>query len=134
MTAIIGSGGKTSLMMRLAEELAERGRVIVCTSTHIMRPENMAVAESAGEIQTVTDLAGEGNRDTKDPQKSIGAWKTPVCIGTPAGNGKLTAPAESFEELAGIADYVLVEADGSKRLPLKCHAPHEPVIPENADK
>lgn len=33
--------------------------------------------------------------------------------------------------LADAADYVIVEADGSKRLPLKAHASHEPVIPEN---
>ena len=27
---------------------------------------------------------------------------------------------------------LLVEADGSRRLPLKAHAPHEPVIPKEA--
>ena len=35
-------------------------------------------------------------------------------------------------ELANIADYVLVEADGSAGKPLKAHAAHEPVIPDNA--
>ena len=34
--------------------------------------------------------------------------------------------------LEQLADYVLVEADGSRRLPLKAHAPHEPVIPKEA--
>ena len=34
--------------------------------------------------------------------------------------------------LAALADYVLVEADGSAGLPLKAHAPHEPVIPAEA--
>ena len=29
---------------------------------------------------------------------------------------------------------MLVEADGSRRLPLKAHAPHEPVIPANAQR
>ena len=43
--------------------------------------------------------------------------------------GKLTAPALPFEALSALADFVLVEADGAKRLPLKAHAPHEPVIP-----
>ena len=33
VTAIIGGGGKTTLMMTLAKELSERGRVIVTTST-----------------------------------------------------------------------------------------------------
>lgn len=29
---------------------------------------------------------------------------------------------------------MIVEADGSKRLPLKAHAPHEPVIPPEANQ
>lgn len=37
-----------------------------------------------------------------------------------------------MEALAARADYVLVEADGSRRLPIKAHLPHEPVIPGNA--
>lgn len=43
--------------------------------------------------------------------------------------GKLSAPAEPLGELAQRFDYVLAEADGSKRLPLKAHAAWEPVIP-----
>ena len=43
--------------------------------------------------------------------------------------GKLSAPAEPPNELAQRFDYVLAEADGSKRLPLKAHAPWEPVVP-----
>ena len=51
-----------------------------------------------------------------------------VCAGTLSENGKLTAP--SFEGWESAADYVLAEADGSRNLPLKAHASHEPVIPE----
>ena len=36
LCAIIGSGGKTSLLLRLAGELP--GRVLVCTSTRILPP------------------------------------------------------------------------------------------------
>ena len=43
--------------------------------------------------------------------------------------GKLSAPAEPLGGLAQRFDYVLAEADGSKRLPLKAHAAREPVIP-----
>ena len=53
-----------------------------------------------------------------------------VCVGSIHGpTGKLDAPRVAFSDLAGIADYVLIEADGAKRLPLKAHAEHEPVIP-----
>ena len=37
-------------------------------------------------------------------------------------------------QLAARFDYVLVEADGSAQRPLKAHAPHEPVIPEEANQ
>jgi probable selenium-dependent hydroxylase accessory protein YqeC len=37
-------------------------------------------------------------------------------------------PKETAETLTDLADYVLVEADGSRRLPLKMPAEHEPVI------
>ena len=43
--------------------------------------------------------------------------------------GKLSSPAEPLDQLAQRYDYVLAEADGSKRLPLKAHAAWEPVIP-----
>ena len=52
-----------------------------------------------------------------------------VCLGTPVEKGKLAAPKFAFAELAKIADYVLVESDGAKGLPLKAPAEHEPVIP-----
>ena len=42
---------------------------------------------------------------------------------------KLTAPPIPFSRLAELFDYVLVEADGAARRPLKAHADHEPVIP-----
>lgn len=108
VTAIIGSGGKTTLLYLLAEELSQKGSVIVTTSTHIFPPTHLPVVQRLCEPRAL------------------------VCVGSPTEQGKLTAPEQSFEELAQLADYVLVEADGSKGLPLKAHAPHEPVIPKNA--
>ena len=110
VTAIIGSGGKTSLIARLCRELP--GTVIVCTSTRIFPPEDLPLYT--------------GRLDNLPVQK--------LCAGVPAENGKLAAPVQSFAELAKLADYVLVEADGSKHLPLKAHAPHEPVIPDCANQ
>lgn len=58
-----------------------------------------------------------------------------VCVGClEAESGKLSAPELRFSELSALADYVLVEADGSKGLPLKAHAAHEPVIPTCASR
>lgn len=115
ITALIGGGGKTTLMYTLARELRERGTVIVCTSTRIRVPELCDV---------LTDADAGAVRDAL-------AERGVVCAGTPAEPGKLAAPALPFEALAGIADFVIVEADGSRGLPMKAHLPHEPVIPEN---
>lgn len=110
ITAIIGSGGKTSLLYRLADELSKHGTVLITTTTHIFRPDHLPFAETA---------------DGTVPL---------LCVGTPCENGKITRPKQSFDELLRLADYVLVEADGSRRLPIKAHDTHEPVIPENADQ
>lgn len=107
VTAIVGSGGKTTLLYLLARELSRGGSVIVATTTHIFRPDALPCVETTGPVQGL------------------------AVVGTPCENGKLTAPQQSFEALAALADYVLVEADGSRRLPLKAHAPYEPVLPPN---
>lgn len=49
------------------------------------------------------------------------------CFGP--GDRQALRPAEPIDQLAQRFDYVLAEADGSKRLPLKAHAAWEPVIP-----
>ena len=115
VTALIGGGGKTTLMYTLAEELRRRGTVVATTSTHIQRPEQYPVLLSGGAAAVSAALAAHGA----------------VCVAGETAEGKLCAPALSFETLAALADFVLVEADGSRRLPLKAHAPHEPVIPAN---
>ena len=53
-----------------------------------------------------------------------------MCVGKSDGGEKLTAPYVSIGDLESLADYVLVEADGAKRFPLKAPAAHEPVIPD----
>ena len=52
------------------------------------------------------------------------------CFGP--GDRQALRPAEPLDQLAQRFDYVLAEADGSKRLPLKAHAAWEPVIPAAA--
>ncbi len=114
ITSIVGGGGKTTLLLRLARELCEAGmRVVVTTSTHIFPPEG---------IPTLTD-------GTLAEASALLKREGLVCLGTPVEKGKLAAPKFAFAELAKIADYVLVEADGAKGLPLKAPAEHEPVIP-----
>ena len=110
VTALIGGGGKTSTMYYLAGELREKGSVIVCTSTHILRPPHVPYLPRLAEHLKPGEVVSTGMIDGM----------------------KLSAPEQPFSELIRSADYVLVEADGSRQLPLKAHAPHEPVIPPEA--
>ena len=111
VTAIIGSGGKTTLLRTLSGELP--GRVLLCTSTHF---------QGYADLPTVTDPTESALREA--------LWKHPiVCTAGRSPTGKLVDCGLPYETLADLADFVLVEADGSRRRPLKAHARHEPVIP-----
>lgn len=116
VTALIGGGGKTTLLYALAEELRGRGRVIVCTTTKIRRPAQYTI------------YIGSDPAALRDALRVHGV----VCVGTPYLDEKLQAPALAPETLAAEAEFVLVEADGAHGRPLKAHAAHEPVIPKNA--
>lgn len=112
ITALTGGGGKTTAMYILAGELRRLGTVVCTTTTHILPPEHLPVLEH------VDRAVLESGRC--------------VCAGRPSEGGKLAAPVQSMEELAALADYVLVEADGSRGLPVKAHLSHEPAIPAGA--
>ena len=118
VTALIGGGGKTTLMYTLASELKSRGKVIICTSTKIKLPEQYPTLFDASEDDVAAALA------TNDI----------LCVAEKSVEDKLCAPRLPFETLAQLAPYVIVEADGAKRLPLKAHASHEPVIPAAAQR
>ena len=45
----------------------------------------------------------------------------------------MSPPQDVMEHLYKTADVILVEADGSRRMPLKWPAPWEPVVPDNTD-
>ncbi|MDD3214900.1 MAG: selenium cofactor biosynthesis protein YqeC, partial [Eubacteriales bacterium] len=114
VTAVVGGGGKTSLILRLAQELSENHRVLVATTTHMWPPPcHTLLTPTRAEIEA--------------------AFRTErlLAVGMPTKDGKL-APVEALEnDLEDCADYILVEADGSRGLPLKAPAGYEPVMPKN---
>lgn len=116
IVAVIGSGGKSTLLERGGAALAAAGRsVVLATSTHMLPPSG---------VKLVSDLP---LLDAELGRSNIAA------IGVlDAESGKLTAPTCGIAELERHAHVVLVEADGSKRLPLKAHEPWEPVVPPSA--
>ena len=56
-----------------------------------------------------------------------------ICVGAWSENGKFGPPELPVGTLARLADYVIVEADGAKRLPLKAHAAHEACHPAGGE-
>lgn len=113
VTALVGGGGKTTLMRRLGEELQHQGRVVLCTSTHVMRPDmTVLIDPEAGEVSRALE------------QERL------IFIGGYGEDGRLgPCGLVTSGEVKHLADYVIVEADGSKRLPFKAPAGHEPVLP-----
>lgn len=110
---LVGGGGKTTVMYELAAAWATCGRkVLVLTSTHILCPADGSFAADAAAVQ---NLWQQGRY---------------AVIGTPeAATGKLTAPSPGlYNELQPQADVILCEADGSRHLPCKAPAAHEPVL------
>lgn len=122
VTSVIGSGGKTTLLAALADELSANGATVALTTTTRILPFE-GVATWPG-----TDCSGAGCGG-EDRLAGLLSRERVVCAASPAEAGKLGAPGIPMERLAELADYVLVEADGSKRLPLKAHAAWEPVVP-----
>jgi probable selenium-dependent hydroxylase accessory protein YqeC len=144
--AFVGAGGKTSGLYALAGELAAGGaRVLVTTTTMIFDPAREGGRGLDG-IESLGALAPDADRESPS---SIGALERALDrIGAGAAAGKVllvasgALPAEGklrgidpdlLEALAPAFDYLLVEADGSRRLPVKAPGPAEPVLPACAD-
>jgi len=72
-------------------------------------------------VTTTTHMASEGRYGI-------------IPMGIPCGDGKIKGISREYPaELLKRYDIVLVEADGSRRLPFKVPAEHEPVLPKETD-
>ncbi|MCP4198862.1 MAG: putative selenium-dependent hydroxylase accessory protein YqeC [Proteobacteria bacterium] len=130
MICFIGAGGKTSLMFKLAAELATSGQSVLTTTTTKIR------TPTAKQSPHVILAAGIPEIEKK-ARKAIDQWVhiSAASKETPAKKGKLIGyTPEIVDELhqKRLAKWILVEADGAAGKPLKAPAEHEPVIPKNA--
>lgn len=132
ITAIIGSGGKSTLLKTLGLELMRAGgRVLLCTTTRMFPVAGVPWDGSSRHLDAAPWKPGTLHVPGCTCEACAGLVRGSICQ---AGvldpqMGKLSSPAEPLDQLAQRFDYVLAEADGSKRLPLKAHAPWEPVVP-----
>jgi probable selenium-dependent hydroxylase accessory protein YqeC len=125
--SLVGAGGKTTLMFRLAKELIQGGkRVITTTTTKILEP-------SPDETEGLFVESDE--EKLKEWVKGhVSEYKHMTLARERLGAGKLKgiSPALALDlwNLDPI-DYLIIEADGAAGRPVKAPREGEPVIPPN---
>jgi len=115
VAAVVGCGGKTSLIELLADRFRDK-KVLISTTTKIFPPKmkDVMLCETLRQCEE------------HEPRRGI------QCMGLlNSASGKLEALPEAF--LAALQpryDIVLLEADGSRGLPCKGWLANEPVVPD----
>jgi len=122
--ALVGGGGKTSAMFRLAREVTERGGVAITTTTTRIFAAQIALAPAHVP-------AGEATRERVAAE--LATHRHVLVIGeTNPKDGKADGVSlELFARLRSWFPHACLgnEADGSRMRPFKAPAAHEPVIP-----
>lgn len=122
--AIVGGGGKTTAMFQLAHQFETP--VIVTTTTHL-GTEQGALAD--------VHFALRDGAVLPDMERVIRDHQVVLVTGEPHSDERLgSTPPEILLQLKVFADEktipLLIEADGSRKLPIKAPAEKEPVIPD----
>lgn len=122
LISITGSGGKTSLMLALGSWLSLRYRVVLTTTTRL--GEDQIQGGMKFLVGTLDEVMAE----------LPACLVSPGCVAIARGveKEKLVGFAPSEVDIlheSGLADVIIVEADGSKGFPVKGYADHEPVVP-----
>lgn len=115
--AVVGSGGKTSLIKKMAKEFCAEGKkVFVTTSTKMYIEDDTVLGDEPDVI--IRELEEKGY----------------VMAGIPVGEKIGELSYETFLKVCKCADEVLIEADGSKHMPIKYPNETEPVIYDNVEQ
>lgn len=128
MLSLIGAGGKTTTLYRLARELWEAGeKVLVTTTTKMFKPAKPHVHRLF--------LA----RDREALESELTKINEPLIVAAGSEleeSGKLTGLnpdwLDSLKERAAV-DWILIEADGAAMKPFKVPADYEPLVPARCD-
>jgi probable selenium-dependent hydroxylase accessory protein YqeC len=127
--ALIGGGGKSSTIYRLAYELSNKGqKVLVTTTTMIFHPQV---------LDRPCDIFFTGSIDFFLEKISPDNGTITVAGAEIIEDGRKIkgfSPAElNLIQKSGTFDTILIEADGARGKPVKAPAEYEPVIPMDTD-
>ena len=115
--AVVGSGGKTTRIKELASRFRREGKTVLVTTTTRMYIEDDTL--QTDDADTILDALNKTGY---------------AMAGVPDGIKIKALSKETLDTVCACADVVLIEADGSKHLPLKYPNAAEPVIPDHTDE
>ena len=114
--AICGSGGKTTLCKETAAKYAnENKKVCITTTTNMWFDDDVRNNFYRDEHCELGKVYYAGVEDKKKSKL------TPLSI-------------DDYKKLCDIFDYVIIEADGSRAMPMKIPNAGEPIIPNNVNE
>ena len=125
MISLVGAGGKTTLMFRLARELKASGKRVVTTTTTKIREPSPEETEALG-------VESDPERLKAFAEKYLGPGRHITLASERIEGKKLKGLSpEAVVMLWGLdgIDYLIVEADGAAGRPVKAPREKEPVIP-----
>src|SRR5690606_1512350 len=127
VVALVGGGGKSSTAFRLAAEAVQRGARAVVTTTTRLGANELGAAPAAVEVSGAS-------LPLNDLARALDQAGWCLLVDAAPGEKRTGVPPSMVEALAAAAPrlglgLVCVEADGSRQLPVKAPAAHEPVIP-----
>jgi molybdenum cofactor cytidylyltransferase len=129
IVVFVGAGGKTHAMFRLATELSEQGARVITTTTTRIAQDELGLAPQAVRPKRGTSLS-EWLPSQLEQHRHV------FLFTRLERNHKVRGLRANWldENLAQNLsfDALLVEADGSRRLPMKAPFSHEPPIPASA--
>lgn len=117
--SLVGGGGKTTTMYKLSEELKNEGyRVLMTTTTAILNPE-------FDKFKPDYFFVGGIDESFIAEKGSITVYGD-YAIGKKLKGGNIDNLNKLIDR--NLFDYVIIEADGANRLPIKAPKEGEPVI------
>lgn len=123
--AIVGSGGKATLMYRLAGEAVERGYAVITTSTTHLHPPTSKQTRGFYVTEEMPDWPAIVPRE-------LATRRHVTVLGARPRPDKLKGlNAEELDRLRALCtpDLLLMKADGARARLFKAPGDHEPVVP-----